>query len=164
MVVSTALLIASDAHAGTQAWGELFEVPLMSAMFLAMVWHARRRQDALAAVERQAEQRASLLERQERFVHDASHELRTPVTIARGHLEVLRRTNGAANGEVDTALDELERIERILDRLLFLAKGHGGRCTARSDANGSTFSLSLPRFQTALPPPTVARPSLSYAP
>ena len=60
----------------------------MSAMFLAMVWHARRRQDALGIVERQAAQRASLLQRQERFLHDASHELRTPVTIARGHLEV----------------------------------------------------------------------------
>ena len=41
--------------------------------------------------------RASLLERQERFLHDASHELRTPVTIARGHLELLcRETAGLA--------------------------------------------------------------------
>jgi signal transduction histidine kinase len=91
-------------------------------MFLAMVWHARRRQDALAIVERQAEQRASLLQRQERFVHDASHELRTPVTIARGHLEVHRRTNGNAAPEIDVALDELQRIEQILARLLLLAK------------------------------------------
>jgi signal transduction histidine kinase len=94
----------------------------MSAMFLAMVWHARRRQDALAVVEHQAAQRASLLERQERFLHDASHELRTPVTIARGHLEVLRRTNGDAAPEIGVALDELKRIEQILDRLLLLAK------------------------------------------
>jgi signal transduction histidine kinase len=94
----------------------------MSAMFLAMVWHARRRQDALGIVERQATQRASLLQRQERFLHDASHELRTPVTIARGHLEVHRRTNGNAAHEIDVALDELQRIEQILDRLLLLAK------------------------------------------
>ena len=63
----------------------------MSAMFLAMVWHARRRQEASHASESQAEERASLLARQERFLHDVSHELRTPVTIARGHLEILRR-------------------------------------------------------------------------
>src|SRR5216110_389735 len=94
----------------------------MSAMFLAMVWHARRRQEALKAVERQAEERASLLERHKRFLHDASHELRTPVTIARGHLEVLRRTNGHGAPESDVALDELERIEHILARLLVLAK------------------------------------------
>jgi signal transduction histidine kinase len=114
-------LILTDAFSGTQLWGELFEVPLMSAMFLAMVWHARRRQEALATVERQASQRASLLERQERFLHDASHELRTPVTIARGHLEVLR-TNGNGPAGVDVALDELHRIEQILERLLLLAK------------------------------------------
>jgi signal transduction histidine kinase len=119
---STGALILGDAFSGEQLWGELFEVPLMSAMFLAMVWHARRRQEALGVVERQAEERASLLERQERFLHDASHELRTPVTIARGHLEVLRRTNGKPAPEVDVALDELQRIEQILERLLLLAK------------------------------------------
>jgi signal transduction histidine kinase len=122
VVAATGALILQDAFVGEQLWGELFEVPLMSAMFLAMVWHARRRQDALAVVERQAAQRASLLERQERFLHDASHELRTPVTIARGHLEVLRRTNGKAAPEIDVALDELERIEQIIERLLLLAK------------------------------------------
>ena len=63
-----------------------------------------------------------MLERQERFLHDASHELRTPVTIARGHLEVLRRANGEPVQEIDVAVDELERIERILERLLLLAK------------------------------------------
>jgi signal transduction histidine kinase len=122
VVASTGVLIFDDAFSGSQLWGELFEVPLMSAMFLAMVWHARRRQDALRTVERQATQKASLLERQERFLHDASHELRTPVTIARGHLEVLRRTNGRRAAEIDVALDELERIEQILERLLLLAK------------------------------------------
>ena len=63
----TGRLIFIDAFDGTQLWGELFEVPLMSAMFLAMVWHARRRQDALRRPSA-AEERAALLERQERFL------------------------------------------------------------------------------------------------
>ena len=121
VVVSTGVLILYDIHNGTQLWGEIAEVPLMSAMFLAMVWHARRRQSALREVEAQAEARAALLASQERFLHDASHELRTPVTIARGHLEVLRRS-GTSAGEIDVALDELGRIERIVERLLLLAK------------------------------------------
>jgi signal transduction histidine kinase len=121
VIVSTGILILIDAHRGTQEWGELFEVPLMSMMFLAMVWHARRRQDALGIAEQHSAQLESLLERQERFLHDASHELRTPVTIARGHLEVLERTNGDAP-EVGVALDELGRMERILDSLLLLAR------------------------------------------
>jgi signal transduction histidine kinase len=121
VVVSTGTLIVWDIHSSTQAWGELTEVPLMSAMFLAMVWHARRRQAALREVEQLADARAALLAGQEQFLHDASHELRTPVTIARGHLEVLRRS-GASASEIDVALDELGRIERIVERLLLLAK------------------------------------------
>ncbi len=121
VALATGSLILIDSVEGTQPWGELFEVPLMSAMFLAMMWHARRRQEALGAVERLADERASLLERQERFLHDVSHELRTPVTIARGHLEVLQRS-GTDPPEIDVALDELGRIEGIIERLLLLAK------------------------------------------
>jgi signal transduction histidine kinase len=119
VAVVTGTLILIDIHHETQEWSELTEVPLMTAMFVAMVWHARRRQVALVAVERLAEQRASLLERQERFLHDASHELRTPVTVARGHLEVL----DDPPPEVGIALDELERMERLINGLLLLAKG-----------------------------------------
>jgi signal transduction histidine kinase len=121
VILATGASILADAFDGIQLWGELFEVPLMSAMFLAMVWHAQRRQAALAEVQGVAEMRASLLERQERFLHDASHELRTPVTIARGHLELLRREQPEAP-ELEVALDELGRMERIVERLLLLAK------------------------------------------
>src|SRR5215471_16038229 len=121
VILATGASIFADAFAGIQLWGELFEVPLMSAMFLAMVWHAQRRQSALAELQGVAEMRASLLERQERFLHDASHELRTPVTIARGHLELLRREQ-PDSPELEVALDELGRMERIVERLLLLAK------------------------------------------
>ena len=121
VILATGSLILSDAFSGEQLWGELFEVPLMATMFLAMVWHARRRQDAMRTLETEVGQRASLMAQQKRFLHDVSHELRTPVTIARGHLEVLQRTNGESAQEVGVALDELERIEHILERLLLLA-------------------------------------------
>jgi signal transduction histidine kinase len=121
VIAGTGASIGADAFEGIQLWGELFEVPLMSAMFLAMVWHARRRQAALRSLARVAEIRASLLERQERFLHDASHELRTPVTIARGHLELMR-LDRPAEPELEVALDELERMERIIVRMLLLAK------------------------------------------
>src|SRR4051812_4961572 len=60
---------------GQVSSAELTEVPLMSAMFAAMVWHARRRQAALEELRRATE-------RERDFVRDASHELRTPITIA----------------------------------------------------------------------------------
>jgi len=122
VILATGSLILSDAFKGDQLWGELFEVPLMSAMFLAMVWHARRRQEAVRTLETESRERAGLLAQQKRFLHDVSHELRTPVTIARGHLEVLKRVNGSSGQEIDVALDELERIEHILEGLLLLAK------------------------------------------
>jgi len=103
-----------------EMWGRLIGVPFMGSIFAAMVWQAQRRRVALRDVETVAETRAVLLERERRFLHDASHELRTPVTIARGHLELLRREESDAP-EVDVALDELARIERIVERLLLLA-------------------------------------------
>ncbi len=121
VVVVTGGLILRDVSHGTQEWGELTEVPLMSTMFLAMMWHARRRQQALRIAEGLADERARLLEGQESFLHDVSHELRTPVTIARGHLELLARLEGPS-AEVDVALDELGRVERIVERLLLLAR------------------------------------------
>jgi signal transduction histidine kinase len=114
VVLVTGALIFLDALRGSQGWGELFEVPLMSAMFLAMVWHGRRRQHAM-------DELASLASRQERFLHDASHELRTPITIARGHLDLLRAERGDAH-ELAIAQDELRRMESIVERLLLLAK------------------------------------------
>jgi signal transduction histidine kinase len=131
VVVTTGVSISTDAFEGSQLWGELFEVPLMAAMFLAMVWHAQRR---LAAVN-EAE---ALVELQERFLHDVSHELRTPVTIARGHLELLE-LHGHSAPELSVALDELARIERIIARLLLLAKAGQPRFLAVSQVDVETF-------------------------
>jgi signal transduction histidine kinase len=116
----TAIPMLVQAIRGTHSWDSLLPVPLIATMFLAMVWHARRRVDALRIAQERAEERRSLLERQERFIHDASHELRTPVTIATGHLE-MARARGTRNGEIDVALDELARINAIIERLLVLA-------------------------------------------
>ena len=139
VIVGTGSLILSDTFAGSQLWGELFEVPLMAAMFLAMVWHARRRQDALRRLESEVAERAALLHQQKRFLHDVSHELRTPVTIARGHLEVLRRLDGKPPQEIEVALDELGRIEHILERLLLLAKSKQPDFVAPADVAVEPF-------------------------
>lgn len=101
---------------------ETSEVPLMGAIFLAMVWHAARRQAAVDAG-RRAAQRQRQLERERDRVRDASHELRTPITIARGHAELIREThaNEDVAADVQVIIDELGRLEKISDRLLILA-------------------------------------------
>jgi signal transduction histidine kinase len=137
----TGLLIAHDAMNGTQEWGELFEVPLMSAMFLAMVWHARRHRAAAQALASHTRERASILGRQERFLHDVSHELRTPITIALGHLEILRRSGeNGSQPEVSVAIDEISRMERIVERLLLLVRaGESGFAATAEDVDLETL-------------------------
>jgi signal transduction histidine kinase len=109
-----ALLHASISH--NHGFDELSEVPLMAAMFLAMVWHARRRQVAVDAL-------ARISEREREFARDASHELRTPITIARGHAELVRDAVVGCDAQRDVAivLDELDRLTAITARLLEIA-------------------------------------------
>lgn len=70
---------------------------------------------------------------QHELLSDVSHQLRTPLTVARGHLELLGRTGGA-NAEVsqtvDTAIAELDRMAVLVDRLLTLGRA---REPVRSD-------------------------------
>ncbi|MFH5822046.1 sensor histidine kinase [Georgenia sp. AZ-5] len=60
---------------------------------------------------------------QRRLLDDAGHELRTPITIVRGHLELMDPTDpddAAATREL--ALSELDRMHRLADDLVLLAK------------------------------------------
>jgi signal transduction histidine kinase len=60
-------------------------------------------------------------ETQRRFVDDAGHELRTPITIVRGHLELLSDDAEDRHETVALVLDELDRMSRMVDDLLLLA-------------------------------------------
>ena len=119
----TGLLIWLDVKNEITPLDELTEVPLMAAMFLAMVWHARRRLTAMEETERVSMENLRLLERERRFVQDASHELRTPITVALGHAELIQRSADDPTVADDAAViaDELMRLRRLADRLLVLA-------------------------------------------
>jgi len=60
---------------------------------------------------------------QRQFLDDAGHELRTPITIIRGHLELVDTADAQ---EVATTralvLDEIDRMSRMVDDLIVLAK------------------------------------------
>ncbi len=59
------------------------------------------------------------------FSSDASHELKTPLTIIRGEIEIALRKNRSTKEYQDTlsnCLDELITIQQTIDDLLFLAK------------------------------------------
>ncbi|WP_031035772.1 ATP-binding protein [Streptomyces sp. NRRL F-5650] len=59
---------------------------------------------------------------QRRFVDDAGHELRTPITIVRGHLELMGEDPAEREETVRLVTDELDRMSRIVEDLLLLAK------------------------------------------
>jgi signal transduction histidine kinase len=59
---------------------------------------------------------------QQRFVDDAGHELRTPITIVRGHLELVEDDPEERRETLALVLDELDRMARIVDDLLTLAR------------------------------------------
>ena len=59
---------------------------------------------------------------QQRFVADAGHELRTPITVIRGHLELMGDDPEDRRQAVGVATEELDRMARIVDDLLVLAK------------------------------------------
>lgn len=80
---------------------------------------------------RQVEQ---ALEAQRRFVADASHELRTPLTTLRGNIELLQRNPPIdARERADIFADtkvEAERLIRLVNQLLILARADTGRARA----------------------------------
>lgn len=59
---------------------------------------------------------------QRRFIDDAGHELRTPITIIRGHLELLGDDPVEREQTVEIVTAELDRMSRIVDDLLMLAR------------------------------------------
>jgi signal transduction histidine kinase len=61
------------------------------------------------------------------FVADASHQLRSPLTALRLRFENVTAALPAADADVDAVLAELDRLSRVVDGLLMLARSEGQR-------------------------------------
>jgi signal transduction histidine kinase len=59
---------------------------------------------------------------QKAFINDAGHELRTPIAIVQGHLELMGDDPQEKEETVALVLDELDRMNRMVDDLVLLAK------------------------------------------
>ncbi len=103
-------------------------VAFSSFVFAAVVTERLRAKAALEealAVERASAYRLRELdEMRSRFLSAASHELKTPITISRGHLEVLEPAAGEREmrDAITLVLDELDRMSRILNDLMALVR------------------------------------------
>jgi signal transduction histidine kinase len=143
----TAVGIGVDVARGAVAASELTEVPLMAGMFLAMVWHARRRLAAEHESHLFGEENARLLANHRRFLQDASHQLRTPITIAMGHAELLARgLVGRQEGhDIQVVLGELNRLRRIAERLLVITAAQGPEFLHLEPVALDTFTMEILR-------------------
>jgi signal transduction histidine kinase len=123
VTLATGGIIGWQVIRGEQDADYLAEVPLLAAMFVIMVWHARRRQSAMEEIKRVSEHNLALLGQQRQFLQDVSHELGTPITIALGHAELITHaaTDQAIAKDARVAVEELLRMRRLANRLVLLA-------------------------------------------
>lgn len=93
----------------------------------------------LARLQSAYEQVEASLAAQRRFVADASHELRTPITSVRGNVDLLRRlaANGTATAPpeqqelLEDLASEARRMAHLVADLLLLAQADAGQHLAR---------------------------------
>jgi two-component system OmpR family sensor kinase len=80
----------------------------------------------LGRIEASSEAQARSESRLRRFVADAAHELRSPLTSVRGYAELYRQGAFTDPEEVTRAMDRIEgegiRMKRLLDEMLLLAR------------------------------------------
>jgi len=131
ITAATGALFARALFAGYISIDETSEILLMPLLLMAMVWHARRREEALRTVARMASVNEELLVRQNEFLRETSHAIRTPVTIARGYVDLAKAesTDEEITDHLEVISRQLDRTEKLSSRLLSLAA---------LDANGIT--------------------------
>lgn len=123
----TGAVLVTRAATGVIAISETAEIPLMSILMVLMIWHVRRRQIALAAVTTMAQREREQARDRERLTRLTSHEMRTPLTISRGYIELLlnREQEPDKRRDLEVVDDELDRLTRVTERLVRVIRLQG---------------------------------------
>jgi two-component system OmpR family sensor kinase len=116
---------------------------------------------------------------QRAFVADASHDLRTPLTIVKGQLEVLARNPDPDPQEVSRVATQVsaatDRMERLVDDLLLLARTDSGAgvqleaseleplLAAETESLGETSERSIELGDVTATPVTIDRERVARA-
>jgi signal transduction histidine kinase/thiol-disulfide isomerase/thioredoxin len=96
---------------------------LILASGLGLVWHGDRGRSAAAGSDRPGDETGQLLANQRTFLQDAAHQLKTPLTIALGHAELLAAELAGHREQQDVyvMVGELTRLKSLSERLLLIA-------------------------------------------
>ncbi len=118
--LATGVVLVTRVAQDVLDWQEAAEIPLMLLLMGLMVMHVRRRQRAIAALTALHERESLEARSRELLTRRTSHEMRSPLTIARGYLEVLegRHVGTESAFELAVVSDELKRLTRVCERLV----------------------------------------------
>lgn len=90
---------------------------------------------------------------QRRLIDDVGHELKTPITIVRGHLELLDPTDPAeVQATRDLAVDELDRMSTLVAEISLLAESRSPRFVEPGPVNLGDFTRAVAAKAVALDP------------
>jgi signal transduction histidine kinase len=109
LAAGSGALLWQLADAGEIDMEEIGEGPLMAGIFLVTTWQVRRQQKAADGERRQRHLELALARR-------VRHDLRSPLTVARGYLELiqLRSTDPSIREDARTAISALDRLTAIV--------------------------------------------------
>ncbi len=87
----------------------------------------------------------ALIISQKEFIQDAGHELRTPITVIRGNIELLLQDDDeeARRETVRLVLDEVDRIARLVAELSLLAQSQRPEFLVLSDLDVHRFTQDM---------------------
>lgn len=121
MLAPIANMTDTAGRIGMRALGERLEVPTTNDELSSLATTFNAMLDRLE----------SAFEQQNRFVSDASHELRTPIMVVQGYAKMLDRwgkqDEAVLQESIDAIAQETENMGALIEKLLFLARGDAGR-------------------------------------
>jgi signal transduction histidine kinase len=120
-------LLALRENAGVRTYSTVLIIPLCVVVGEGIAWTGARLEKIELALRREKDQTERLRELDEmkdKFLSSVSHELRNPITICRGHLDVLDEDAGKRELRAvkETLINELDLMARLVEDLTTLAR------------------------------------------
>lgn len=117
---ATGAILVHRVATGVLDWQETTEIPLMLVLMALMIWHVRRRQQALSDLTDNSTRERADATMRELLTLRTSHEMRSPLMISRGYLEMLmdRTPAGEDRADLQVVDEELARLTRVCERLV----------------------------------------------
>ena len=118
--VLVAALFLRDALVGELNWTEAMEVPITALLVTGVVWQVNRTQRALELVQAAAQRSRDESQDRERLTRLTSHEMRTPLTVVMGFLDLAFATGVSEEVReyLEASFEEVEGLNRVVDRMV----------------------------------------------